>query len=353
MNENKMTYDLMSIDFSENFIKDLKDIIKQGRTLAYAATSQAMVFTYWNIGKRIVVQEQDGKNRAEYGTKLIETISTELTHEFGKGFSPRNLRDYRNFYLLFPNIEIWHSRVPNLTWTHFRMLLRVETPEIREWYMNEASHENWSVRALDRNIATQYFERRLSAQKSNAKLPDPKIQEENTLDFIKNPVVAEFLGLEQNSDFNEKDLEKAIIDHLQQFLMELGRGFAFVARQKHIATDAGDYFIDLVFYNFKLNCFVLIDLKTSIITHQDVGQMDMYVRMFDEQYLPEGHNPTIGLLLCSETDKDIAKYSILHDSEQIFAAKYMTEIPSIEELQKEIERQKTFFLLQSKEGLDN
>ena len=294
-------------------------------------------------------QEQKGKERAGYGEKLIDSLSEILTHDYGKGFSPRNLREYRQFYIKFPDKEIWHSRVPNLTWTHFRMLFRVENPQIREWYMNEASHENWSVRTLDRNVQTQFFERRLSAQQKNAELPIMQSDDlVDKLEFIKNPLVAEFLGLSSPTEFNESQLEQSRIDHLQKFLMELGRGFSFVARQKHVLTECEDYYIDLVFYNFNLKCFVLIDLKTKKITHQDVGQMDMYVRMFDEKYLKEGHNPTLGILLCSETDPDIAKYSILHDSQQIFASKYMTEIPSPEEFQREIERQKEFFRLQKK-----
>ena len=334
----------------ENFLFDIRKIIDDGKKSAYSAVSKAIVATYWAIGKRIVEQEQDGNNRAGYGDRLIDSLSEVLTHEYGKGFSPRNLREYRQFYVKFPDSEIWHSRVPNLTWTHFRMLFRVENQNTREWYMNEASHENWSVRTLDRNIQAQYFERRLSAQKKGLSLPPAtENSDSDSLDFIKNPLVTEFLGLSQPAEFNESQLEQAIIDHLQSFIMELGRGFSFVARQKHILTECEDYFIDLVFYNFNLKCFVLIDLKTKKITHQDVGQMDMYVRMFDEKYLKEGHNPTLGILLCSETDPDIAKYSILHDSQQIFASKYMTEIPSPEELQREIERQKKFFQLQQKE----
>lgn len=341
-----MNTEIIEYKESDDIIADLKKIIDNGRILSYETVAKIMVATYWNIGKRIVVFEQNGKNRADYGTGLIDKLSKELTYIYGKGFSSRNLREYRKFYELFPDPEIWHSRVPNLTWTHFRMLFRVETPLIREWYMNEASHENWSVRTLDRNIQTQYFERRLTAQKNGTNLPIPEMVNESKLDFIKNPLVTEFLGLKRDTKFNESDLEESIINHLQQFILELGRGFAFVARQKHILTDCQDYFIDLVFFNFNLNCFVLIDLKIDKITYQDVGQMDMYVRMFDEKYLPEGHNPTIGIILCSETDMDIAKYSILHDSKQIYASKYMLEIPKYEELQKEIEKQKQFFFAQ-------
>ena len=331
------------------FVADIRKIIDEGRKSSYSAVSKAMLSTYWAIGCRIVEQEQKGKERAGYGEKLIDSLSEILTHDYGKGFSPRNLREYRQFYIKFPDKEIWHSRVPNLTWTHFRMLFRVENPQIREWYMNEASHENWSVRTLDRNVQTQFFERRLSAQQKNSELPIMQSDDlVDKLEFIKNPLVAEFLGLSSPTEFNESQLEQSIIDHLQKFLMELGRGFSFVARQKHVLTECEDYYIDLVFYNFNLKCFVLIDLKTKKITHQDVGQMDMYVRMFDEKYLKEGHNPTLGILLCSETDPDIAKYSILHDSQQIFASKYMTEIPSPEEFQREIESQKEFFRLQKK-----
>ena len=277
-------------------------------------------------------------------------LSRQLAVEFGSGFNERRLRSYRQFYLFFPQQEIWHTRVPNLNWSHYRELLRVEDEMARRWYLDEASRESWSVRTLARNISTHYYQRLLSSQAQAPVVAEMKRltapYQADKLEFIKNPVVAEFLGLGSNPAFTESALETAIISHLQNFLMELGKGFAFVARQQHIATDAGDFFIDLVFYNYILKCFVLIDLKTAQITHQDIGQMDMYVRMYDELKRGEGDNPTLGILLCEETSKDIARYSILNGSQQLFAAKYLTCLPTPEELRREIEQQKALFLLQ-------
>jgi len=339
---------------SLNLLKDLREIIARGRSMAYSAVNAAMIDTYWKIGRRIVEEEQHGSKRAEYGTGMLNALSAALTAEFGKGFEPRKLRDYRQFYLYFPQDKIWHSRVPNLTWTHFRTLLRVPEESARLWYLDEASRESWSVRTLDRNISSQYYHRLLASQNKAPVVAEMKEitapMQADKLEFIKNPVVAEFLGLASNPDFTETKLEQCIITHLQNFLMELGKGYAFVARQQHIATDAGDFFIDLVFYNYILKCFVLIDLKTARITHQDVGQMDMYVRMYDERKRSEGDNPTIGILLCSETSEDIARYSVLHDSKQLFASKYLTYLPTKEELRREIEAQKEIFRLQQKEG---
>ncbi len=242
-----------------------------------------------------------------------------------------------------PNFEIWKSRFPNLQWTHVFRALRVGDENAIRWYLEMASQEMWSVRTLDRNISTQYFERHF-------KQPQLPIKEEQPSKFelLKNPIVAEFLGFKQDCSFSEQELETAIINHLQDFLMELGRGFAFVKRQQLVRTDAQDYFIDLVFYNVILKCYVLIDLKIGKITHQDVGQMDMYRRMYDDLKCTEGDNPTIGIVLCSETSKDIAKYSILNGNEQLFAAKYMPLLPTEEELRREIERQKDIFMLQQK-----
>jgi len=277
-------------------------------------------------------------------------LSEELTAAYGKGFSARNLRNFRQFYVLFPDKEIWHTRVPNLTWSHIRTLLRVTNEDARMWYMNEAAQQTWSVRTLDRNISSQYYHRLLQSPKKEVVVAEMKSltasYEGDKLEFIKNPVVAEFLGIAPNMDFTESKLESAILTHIQKFLMEMGKGYAFVARQQHISTDAGDYFIDLVFYNYILKCFLLIDLKTSQISHQDVGQMDMYVRMYDDMKRTNGDNPTIGLILCSETSRDIARYSALHENPQLFTAKYLTYLPSEEELRKEIELQKEIFRLQ-------
>ena len=305
-----------------SFLAEVKHIVELGRQQAYASVSRLMIETYWKIGERIVLQEQKGANRAEYGTQLISQLSEELTRTYGKGFSKRNLQYFRSFYLAFSDLEIVQSRLHNLTWTHILKTLRVENPTAVRWYLSTASQEMWSVRTLDRNISTQYYERHF--KQSQLVENTEKDNNVDKLEILKSPIMAEFLGFKQNTDFTETDLEKGLIQHLQDFLVELGRGFAFVARQQHIFTDAGDFYIDLVFYNYILKCFVLIDLKKGQITHQDVGQMDMYVRMYDDLKRTEGDNPTIGIVLCSETSKDIARYSILWDSDNLFAAKYMS-----------------------------
>lgn len=346
-----MSHSQFAIQTDErNFIDGIKLLINAARRRSYAAINAEMLETYWNIGKRIVEQEQQGRSRADYGTRLLHLLSEEMTAAYGKGFTTRNLRNFRQFYLLFPQSEIWHTRVPNLTWSHARTLLRVTDEQARMWYLKEAAQQTWSVRTLDRNISSQYYHRLLQSPKKESVIAEMNQltapYQQDTTEFLKNPVVAEFLGLSSNLDFTESRLESAILTHLQKFLMEMGKGYAFVARQQHIATDAGDYFIDLVFYNYILKCFLLIDLKTSQITHQDVGQMDMYVRMYDDLKRTEGDNPTIGLILCSETSRDIARYSVLHENPQLFTAKYLTYLPSEEELRKEIERQKEVFQLQ-------
>ena len=344
---------IIELSTDSRLVADILQIVSDGRDRAYAAVNVSMVETYWNVGRRIVQEEQKGELRAEYGTQLLKGLSARLTKELGKGFTERNLRNFRSFYLQFPDYEIWHARVPNLTWTHFRSLLSVENKEARYWYMNESASENWSSRTLDRNIGSQYYYRLLQSQH---KEPVIREMQQKTADyqkdkheFIKNPVVAEFLGLSSNIDFTESNLESSILTHIQKFLLELGKGYAFVARQQHISTDVGDFYIDLVFYNYLLKAFLLIDLKTTKITHQDVGQMDMYVRMYDELKRTEGDNPTIGLILCSETSKDIAKYSVLHENSQLFAAKYLTYLPSEEDLRREIETQKEIFQIQQGE----
>ena len=324
-----------------SLLSDIRQIIESGKQMAYSAINVSMITTYWNIGRRIVTEEQHGEERAEYGTQQIELLANELTKEFGSGFSARYLRAFRQFYLIIPNFEIWKSRFPNLTWTHIYRSLRVGDETAIRWYLETASEEMWSVRTLSRNIETQYYERhfRQPALPSANQVPSAE-------ELIKSPLVAEFLGLPSDNSYSERDLESAIIDHLQQFIMELGRGFAFVKRQQLIRTAAEDYYIDLVFYNITLKCYVLIDLKIGKVTHQDVGQMDMYVRMFDEMKRSEGDNPTIGILLCSDTDEDIARYSILNGNEQLFATKYKLVLPTKEELTREIERQKEIFALQ-------
>lgn len=341
---------LIQYEETADLLADAKQIIDSGRNAAYQSVNVAMISTYWSLGKRIVVEEQWGKKRAKYGTKMIQQLSDELTAAYGKGFTPRALRQYRQLYLTFMDIEKWNACVPFLTWTHLRSLLRVADPEAREWYLKETVSQTWSSRTLDRNISTQYYERLLLSQNKDVVKEEMQtktaLYQADRLEFIKNPVVAEFMGLSSNIDFSETELEQAIISHLQKFLMELGKGYAFVARQQHIRTELDDYYIDLVFYNYILKCFVLIDLKTSKITHQDIGQMDMYIRMYDELKRGSDDNPTLGIVLCTETDEDIAKYSVMHGNEQIFASKYKLCLPSEEELRTEIEQQKRFFKLQ-------
>lgn len=277
-----------------------------------------------------------------------------LTENYGKGFAKTNLYQFVQFYKCFP--DIFHAvsgKSLSLAWTHYRALLRVTDDAARNWYMNEAISEGWSSRTLDRNIASQYYYRLLQSQAKEAVRDEMQALtadfQNDKLEFIKNPVVAEFLGLSPNSDFTETKLEASIITHIQKFVMELGKGYAFVARQQHIRTDMGDYFIDLVFYNYILKYFLLVDLKTSRITHQDVGQMDMYVRMYDQLKRTEGDNPTIGLILCSETSEDMARYSVMHDNERLFQAKYLTYLPTVEQLREEIELQKSVFQAQQGE----
>lgn len=334
----------------QSVISDVKNIISSGQREAYYAANKAMVMTYWNIGKRIVEQEQSGNARAEYGKALMDVLANELTKEYGSSYSKRNLQYYRKFYRYFPDEEIVNTRVHNLTWSHFRSLLRVPDEDARIWYLNESAQENWSVRTLDRNISTQYYYRLLQSPKKEAVVDEMKQKtseyQRNSFELLKSPIIAEFLGFKNEDTYLENDLESAIISHIRDFLMEVGRGFAFVARQQHIATQTDDYYIDLVFYNIELKCYVLIDLKMGKITHQDIGQIDMYVRMYDELKRRQDDNPTIGILLCSETDEDIARYSILHDNNHLFMSKYLTYLPSKEQLKAEIERQKEIFYIQ-------
>ena len=331
-------------------ITEIKSIISSGQEAAYSASNKAMLFTYWNIGKRIVEQELRGGERAEYGSGLISALAEELTKEFGKNYSKRNLHYYIKFYQYFPDEQIVNACVHNLNWTHIRSLLRVSDENARYWHMKEAVDENWSSRTLDRNISTQYYYRLLQTPKKAAVIEEMKQKtaqfQKNQFELIKSPVIAEFLGFKNEDTYLEGDLESAILSHIRDFLMELGRGFAFVARQQHIVTETSDYYLDLVFYNIELKCYVLIDLKMGRITHQDVGQIDMYVRMYDDLKRGQGDNPTIGILLCSETDEDIARYSVLHDNDRLFMSKYLTYLPTKEQLKAEIDRQKEIFFMQ-------
>ena len=330
----------------DEFITDVRSIIENGRKKAYDSIIRTSIKTFWDVGKRIVKEEQKGKTRARYGTHLIKNLSHVLTPIYWNSYNKRNLEYYRKFYILFPNVEIVNTRVHNLEWSHIRRVLSVANPEARLWYLENASSNMWSVRELDRNISTQYFERRLAAQLT-ANIEDlPQITDKVPLDYIKNPMVAEFMGFHRDSSYSESDLEQALINNLEKFILELGRGFAFVERQQHISTDTADFFIDLVFYNFRMKRFVIFELKTHKLTHQDIGQLDMYVRMYDDMIKDKNDQPTIGVLLCTDTDNTIARYSVLHDSDQIFAAKYMTYMPTEDELRQEIEQQKQFFMEQ-------
>lgn len=355
MNTEEPVQQLLPKDF-QSLRSDLCSIIEKARERAYQAINVSLTLRNWQLGERIAREELDGGTRAEYGKQVIVTLAEELTKDYGKGFDYSSLYKYVRFYRLFP--EILDAVSPKseahqdtllrvLPWTHYRELLCVENPEARKWYEQEALREVWSTRTLHRNIASQYYFRLLQSahqDKVKGEMQKETVSMQNDkLEFIKNPVVAEFLGLQPNADFTESELEKSIISHLQKFIMEFGKGSAFVARQQHIRTDMGDFYIDLVFYNYILKCFFLIDLKTQQITHQDVGQMDMYIRMYDQLKRTAGDGPTIGLLLCSETSGDMARYSVLHGSEQIFQAKYLTYLPSKEELCSEIERQKELF----------
>jgi len=377
---------------SKTYITEIKQILKEARAKAYAAVNSSMVEAYWLIGKRIVEEIQKGGKRANYGEQVIKNISKALTAEFGRGFSERSIWQYRQFYQMFPEFPIMRTMIAQtklaqsikpdnteknvknkadsansvrriqkenllsaLNWSHIQRIMRVTNPEARAWYLKEAVEQTWDVRTLDRNISTQYYERLLMSQVKKPVIKEmqskTKKYQKDKLEFIKNPTVLEFLGLPGNTGYSEAVLEKAIISHLQQFILELGKGFAFVERQQLIRTETSDYYVDLVFYNYILKCFILIDLKTTRITHQDVGQMDMYVRMYDELKRNEGDNPTIGILLCSETDKDIARYSILKGNEHLFATKYKLYLPTEEELRIEIEREKEFIRLQLESGI--
>lgn len=330
---------------SNNYINEIKKILKNARQKAYTAVNSAMVEAYWEIGRRIVEEEQNGKERAEYGKEILQNLSKELTEEFGKGYSYRTLREIRQFYLMFSDFEKWRTVSAKLTWSHFQKVLRVSDEKARIFYLTEAAENMWSVRTLDRNISTLYYNRIVASidKKTVEDEMKEKIKSLQTEEFIKNPVVLEFLDLPTNMSYTESQLEKALTDDIQKFMMELGKGFAFVERQQHIRTENSDFYIDLVFYNYILKCFVIVELKTEKLTHQDIGQLDMYVRMYDDLKKQENDNPTIGLLLCTETDGTIIKYSVLNDNKNLFASKYINYLPSEEELINEIERQKTLF----------
>ena len=341
---------------TDNILNDVQNIIEVSQKEAYRFVNTILSQRNWLIGYRIAEEELGNEDRAEYGAEVIKRLSKELTIKYGKGYDKSNLYHCLKFYKAFPEIidTVCRQSHIRLTWSHYRTLLQVHDKTARKWYEKEAYEQTWSVRTLQRNIDTQYYYRLM--QSKDKKAVEHEMQEkthvyqQDKLEFIKNPVIVEFLGLTPDTSFNETKLETSIISNLQKFLMEMGKGYAFVARQQHIHTEKQDYFIDLVFYNYILKCFILIDLKTSKITHQDVGQMDMYIRMYDELKKSSDDNPTLGIVLCSETDEDIARYSVLHGNEQLFASKYKLYLPTEEELREEIETQKAIFYLQQKEA---
>lgn len=363
---NKTTQHNGMVLSQEGLLMDSCVIIEQAKHSAYKAVNETLIKRNWLLGMRIQHEVLKGR-RAEYGEQIIAKLATDLAKKYGRGFSKSNLYQFVSFYVSHPNFfqsptgqseivideNIFQSLTGKspvrLSWTHYSITLQVEDVEARSWYENEAANEMWSTRTLQRNVSSQYYHRLLRSQNKSAVYDEMKELTkplQDKLEYLKNPVIAEFLGFKNNTDYTESNLEQSIIDHLIQFLMELGKGFAFVDRQKHIHTEKEDYYIDLVFYNYHLRCFVLIDLKTKKLSYQDVGQMDMYVKMFDELVRPEGHNPTIGILLCADTDEDVAHYSTLCTNDQLYAAKYLTYMPTQEELRREIEQQKEFFKLQ-------
>ncbi|MBD8971999.1 MAG: DUF1016 domain-containing protein [Prevotella sp.] len=374
-------------DEDNMLVNDLRSIVSKARSKAFAAVNYSLVERNWRIGQRIVEQEQNGASRAEYGKHVIEIASAALTEEFGKGFSETNIMNFKKFYLKFKELTIPQtlseefkkqkhqtlsdesSLLPQkgqtqsaqfelrlLPWSHYERLIRVEDKKAREWYAKEAFEQGWSFRTLNRNSNNLYYERLLMSKKKqpvvNEMQDKTKAYQQDKLEYIKSPVVLEFLGLPEDTSLAESKLETAIINNLEKFLMEMGKGYALVARQQHIRTDENDYYIDLVFYNYLIKSFILVDLKVNRITYQDVGQMDMYLQMYDKMKKGPDDNPTIGIILCTETDSDVARYSTLAKNDQMFAAKYKLYLPDKEDLKREIERQKELYLMAHPEGND-
>lgn len=324
---------------SNQLLTNIREILLSARHTAYKAVNFAMVTAYWNIGKLIVEDEQNGNARAEYGKAVLEELSAKLTKEFGKGFTTANLRNMRQFYLCFQNCYTLRSE---LTWSHYRLLIRVQDEQARLWYMNEAADQAWSSRQLDRQISVLYYERLLNSTDKDSVRTEAieKLSALTPKNFIHDPYVLDFLNLKDYPALHESTIEQGLIDNLQSFLLELGKGFCFVARQKLMRYEDEDFYVDLVFYHSILKCHVLIDLKLGKLTHQDVGQMDSYIRMFDDLYKHTDDNPTLGLILCSEKNEAVVKYSVLAEHKQIFASKYMLELPSVQTLQDEIVRER-------------
>lgn len=371
--------DLIKYNISDDLHNDVYAIIENAQRTAITSVNNTLVIRNWLIGMRISMNNMDGTRSERYGEGIIEKLSEELTDKYGKGFDKRSLYRYVQFYQMYPEIVgtvTPQSRLSDkkenvgtvtpqsgqysifiedrrfLSWSHYERLLQVSDSAARLWYEKEALEQSWSVRTLRRNISTQYYERiLLSTDKSSVEqeMIEKTSPYQQKYEFLRNPIIADFLGMEENRVYLESELEKNIIENLEKFMMELGKGFAFVERQQRIHTDKEDYYIDLVFYNFILKCFVLMDLKIGRITHQDIGQMDMYVRMYDELRKQPDDNPTLGIVLCSETDEDIARYSVLHGNEQLFASKYRLCLPTEDQLRAEIEAQKEIFYMQHPE----
>ncbi|MEO6289245.1 MAG: PDDEXK nuclease domain-containing protein [Ginsengibacter sp.] len=327
-----------SVQINKSLFISIKQIIESARARSYRAVNTFLLESYWQIGKLIVEDEQQGERKAEYGKGTLKLLATQLTQEFGKGFDDSNLRNMRTFYLAFP---IYDAMRHELSWTHYRIISRLETEEKRSYYIQQSIDNNWNSRELEGNIRTLYFERGITVK------PVKKKSQQDEKPLIKDPYIFEFLGINADEKLSEKNIETALINHLQQFLLELGKGFAFVGRQQHIATDTSDFFIDLVFYNYHLKCFVLIDLKAEKLTHQDIGQMDMYVRMYEELKKSPGDNPTIGIILCSEKDEAVVKYSVLAENKKLFASKYLMYLPKEEELKQLIEHDRQMFKMKT------
>jgi predicted nuclease of restriction endonuclease-like (RecB) superfamily len=339
---------------TNDFYNDIKAILQTARDNAYKSVNFIMVEAYWNIGKKIVEVEQKGETKAQYGSNLINELSKQLTNEFGKGFTLTNLKMMRQFYNVFP---IRHTLCDQLSWSHYRLIMRIENEKARDYYVQESIASSWSVRALERQINSLYYERLISSQENSLVIKEAKEKTKDLLltpkDIIKDPYVLEFLELKDNKSFRESDLESALIHKIQEFLLELGRGFAFVARQKRVKTETSDFYIDLVFYNYFLKCFVLIDLKIGKLTHQDIGQIDMYVNMYDDLEKMPNDNPTIGIILCTDKDETIVKYSHINDRDNLFVSKYQLYLPSEEELIKEVEENidENFLILIEKKNI--
>lgn len=322
-------------DLSANIHQSIRNTLAQARMKTYNAINSAMVEAYWDVGRQI---EEAVGDRAEYGKGLLKYLSKVLTDEFGKGFTERNLQAMRQFYHAF---KIPHTLCAELSWSHYRLLMKIEDESRREFYVRECVESTWSVRQLERQINSFFYERLLATQKSGRESVQNEIQTLETKtdpDYIlKDPYILEFLDLKENRSYYESELEQALIDKIQDFLLELGKGFSFVARQKRITADGDHYYIDLVFYNYILKCFVVIDLKTGKLTHQDIGQIDFYVRLFDDKVKQADDNPTIGIILCADKGENIVKYSVLADKDNLFASKYMPFLPTEDELKRELE----------------